>query len=366
VNGRATWKVLGARFALLAAGLLLLLAQASCAKLAYVQQAAVGQYDLGVRAKDIGELVRERRVDARTRRLLSDVARIKQFGERHGLTATPNYTKYVRLDRDSVVWVTSASEPLHFHSKSWAFPVVGSFTYLGWFARKDAYAFAAEIGREGWDVDVRGSQAYSTTGYFEDSVLSTMIRRDEAALGELTNTILHEMTHATFFVRRQSTLNESVANFVGNRLAEQYLDETIGADAEEKSAYLESERRYQMRGKAMRDAYLALDALYASPKSDQEKLAEKTELLTRLRTAIGFKRPINNATLIQYKTYNSGQEELASLLAACDGSFPRFLRVLKTLETKTWATDQEKEIGRMILPLIPPTAAPQIALDASH
>ena len=102
----------------------------------------------------------------------------------------------------------------------------------------------------------------------------------------------------------------------------------------------------------MRDAYRALDGLYASAKSEQEKLAEKTELLGRLRATLAFKRPINNATLIQYKTYNSGQEELASLLAACDGSFPRFLRVVKILETKPWPTEQEKEIGSMVSPLV--------------
>ena len=346
------WKVLGARFALRAIGLALLLLQVSCTKLAYVQQAAAGQYDLGVRARDIDDLVREERVDSRTRRLLSEVARIKRFGERNGLAATENYRKYVRVDRAYVVWVTSASAPLRFRSKSWAFPVVGSFTYLGWFAQKDAQGFAAEIRQKGWDVDVRGAAAYSTTGYFEDAVLSTMIPDGDAALGDLTNTILHEMTHATFFMRHQSTLNESVANFVGNHLAEQYLEETLGPGAKETAAYLAVERHVQRRGQAMREAYGALEALYASAKSDQEKLAEKKELLTRLRTATAFKRPINNATLIQYKTYNSGQEELASLLAACDGSFPRFLRVLKTLETQTWSKEQEKEVGRMILPLI--------------
>ena len=45
----------------------------------------------------------------------------------------------------------------------------------------------------------------------------------------------------------------------------------------------------------------------------------------------GFARPINNATLIQYNTYNSGQDELALLLTACGNSFPRLIAKLKTL-----------------------------------
>ncbi|WP_394830431.1 aminopeptidase [Pendulispora rubella] len=350
-----TWKtVFGqlARCALRAMGLLLLLLTSSCAKLEYVRQAAAGQYDLGTRARNIDELVDQRHVDARTRRLLSEVARIKGFGEQNGLTPTKNYRKYVRVDRDFVVWVTSASEPLRFRSKSWGFPLVGSFTYLGWFSQKDAQAYAKEIRSKGWDVDVRGSAAYSTTGYFEDPVLSTMIREGDAAMGSLTNVILHEMTHATFFVRRQSTLNESVANFVGNTLAETYLERTIGPDAKETVAYLASQEQIRRRGEAMREAYRSLDLLYGSTKPKEEKLAIKKELLTKLRANLGFKRPINNATLIQYKTYNSGQDELALLLASCDDSFPRFIRVLKTLETKTWPKDQEKDIGRIILPLV--------------
>lgn len=329
-----------------------MLSQVACAKIEYVRQASVGQYDLTRRARDIDLLVRGRHVEPRTRRMLEHVAPVKRFGEEHGLATTDNYTKYVRLDREYVVWVTSASEPLKFRSRSWTFPVVGSFTYLGWFAKHDADAFAAGIRREGWDVDVRGAGAYSTAGYFEDAVLSTMMRRGKAGLGDLTNTVLHEMTHATFFVKHQSTLNESVANFVGDRLAERYLEKALGPDAEETTAYLELERRAEQRGEALRKAYRTLEAVYASSKSDAEKLREKRDLLERLRAETGFKRPINNATLIQYKTYNSGQEELALLLEACDGSFPRLIRTLKRLEKDPPAKRQEKEIGVIIAPLV--------------
>jgi len=46
-------------------------------------------------------------------------------------------------------------------------PAGGSFTYLGWFKRDAADAFGADLRREALDVDVRGSAAYSTQGYFE-------------------------------------------------------------------------------------------------------------------------------------------------------------------------------------------------------
>ena len=173
-------------------------------------------------------------------------------------------------------------------------------------------------------------------------------------LGELANTILHESAHATFFVHHQSTLNESVANFVGDALAASYLDETLGHDSDETQAYLASEARADRKGRMMRATYQSLQALYASSKSDEEKTQEKLAAVTRLRSELGFKRPIGNATLIQYNTYNSGQAELQALLATCGGDWPRFIRTLKKLESQTFATseDQEDDIRRIITPLL--------------
>jgi predicted aminopeptidase len=252
-------KVIGAAAALVA--VLLASLQVSCASLDYVRQAAVGQNDLLVRARDIDVLLRDERVNGRMRRLLSQLPEMKRFGEAHGLTATTNYTKYVRVDRPVAVWVVSASAPLEFHSRSWRFPLVGSFTYLGWFKRDAADEFAAGLRNKGWDVDVRGAGAFSTNGYFEDPVVSTMIAPGPEALGELANVILHESAHATFFVRDQSTLNESVANFVGDTLGGAYLVATLGASAPETLAY-EAHERYRAKiGEALRQAFVALEGL---------------------------------------------------------------------------------------------------------
>jgi predicted aminopeptidase len=332
----------------------LLFFQTSCASLTYITQAAAGQDDLNLRARDIDDLVREKRVDARMRRLLSQVATMKRFGEEHGLKATTNYTKYVRVNRPAVVWVVSASKPLQFKSRRWTFPFVGSFTYLGWFKLSQARAFATELRGDGWDVDVRGAGAYSTAGFFEDAVLSTMMHDGKEGLGELANTILHESAHATFFVHHQSTLNESVANFVGDTLAASYLKETIGPGSDETLAYLASEAKTDRKGLRMRETYQSLRALYASSKSDEEKAREKTITLTKLRAELGFKRPIGNATLIQYNTYNSGQAELRALLDRCGGDWPRFIRTLKKLEAQDFpkSEDQEDDISRIINPML--------------
>jgi predicted aminopeptidase len=335
-----------------AAALALLVAQSGCTGLSYVTQAAVGQDDLLVRARDIGELVREKRVGPRTRRLLSEVTLIKRFGERHGLKATTNYTQYVRVNGSAIVWVVSASDPLRFHSTTWTFPLVGSFTYLGWFKRAPADTFAAGLRRDGLDVDVRGSAAYSTQGYFEDPVVSSMIAPGEDALGDLADVILHESAHASFFVRNQSTLNESVANFVGDQLGGVYVEETRGAEAPETRAYLAARALYDEHRRVLHDTYVSLAAIYASTKPESEKLAAKRAILDDVRARLHYTRPLNNATLIQYRTYNSGQGELALLLTACNGSWPRFIGTLKHLETASLPRPQESDVGKLVMPLV--------------
>src|SRR5690606_29365400 len=142
-----------------------------------------------------------------------------------------------------------------FRPMTWRFPIVGSITYTGWFDRDEARAYADGIARRGWDVDVRPSGAYSTLGWFDDPILSTMISSGPDALGGLADVVLHETLHATFFVPGQSTLNESVASFVGDELALRYLDETAGPDSPERAEFVAGRERAERRGQRMREAY---------------------------------------------------------------------------------------------------------------
>jgi predicted aminopeptidase len=336
-------------------------ALAGCTGPRYVAQAACGQIEISFARRDLADVVKDEAVPERVRALLAHVPAIKRFGERRGLRPTASYDTYADLERSAAVWVVSASEPLRFKMKSWSFPIVGSVTYLGWFNRGDARDFARELKDEGWDVDVRGASAYSTLGWFDDPVLSTMIPHGDEALGDLANVVLHESVHATLYIKGQTALNESVANFIGDALAEIYLDETVGAGSIQKAAYMAGQLEGEERRALMAAAYEELDRLYKSSLPDREKLAEKGRILTALRAEIRARRPITNATLAQFKQYNTGKEELALLLKACGGSFPRLLAALRGLEkdatTKAeesgrLSTPQERDLAKIFLPLV--------------
>lgn len=344
-----------------AVAILVCLAASSCTPLRYVTQAAAGQAELLDGQRDIDDIVRSGDFDARIRALLARVPAMKAYGERHGLEATKSYGTYVNLNRSAVVWVVSASDPLAFRSKTWSFPITGSITYLGWFRKNEADAFARELRAqpapssptgEHWDVDVRSASAYSTLGWFDDPVLSTMIYPGNEALGELADVILHESLHATYFIPGQSILNESVAAFVGNHLAESFLDETTGRCSREKRSYVAIEKKAAERARAMKAAYFALKDLYASPAPDAQKRATKTEIMHRLRAQTRIEREINNATLIQYETYGSGDAELRQLLGTCGGSWPRFLRTLESWRSQFRAAPKHADPAVLLRPLL--------------
>ncbi len=322
-----------------------------CASLDYLAQAGAGQDDIVTRSQDVDRLLSGERLPRRTRRLVAEIAEVKRYGEGHGLRATHNYTKYARLDRPAAVWIVSACEPLRFRSKVWTFPIVGTITYLGWFHLDAANRAADELRKDGWDTDVRPASAYSTAGWFDDPLLSTMIGKGDDARGDLVNTVFHESTHATFFVPSQSRLNESVANFVGDRLAEKYMDEVAGRDSKETRAYQDAVQRGVRREALYHTAYAELDALYASKRSVDEKRAEKDKILRALEKDIGTKRRLTNASLVQFKTYHSGVKELAALLVACGGDTRRLITTLDRFQHRSFTVDQE-EPSTLLRPLV--------------
>lgn len=324
-----------------------------CTTTRYLAQAGCGQVDLIVRARDIQETLADSTVPARTRDLLARVPGIKQFGEKNSLRPTKNYRKYVALDRRAVVWVVTASEPLRFKSKTWWFPIVGHVPYLGWFDRGDAIEFADDLREEGWDVDVGGADAYSTLGWFDDPVLSTMIPDGPVAVGDLANVVLHESVHATLYIDGQTRFNESLAEFTARRLTMTYLEENFGPGSAEQMALLEAEQQSAQRAKRLNRAYNELAQLYASDKPKDMKLAEKKRVLVALRDELRFRRPITNATLAAFKTYNSGVPEFAGLFEACGGSYKRFLGTLAKLKAKgSFSQSNQSDLGSVLAPLV--------------
>ena len=117
-----------------------------------------------------------------------------------------------------------------------------------------------ELEKEGWDVMVRNPGAWSTLGWFTDPILSKMLSRSE---GDLANLIIHEMSHATIFVKDSVEFNENLATFIGDRGAELFLIYKYGRDAEEYITYIQEDQDYLKYVDHMLRGAKLLDSLYA-------------------------------------------------------------------------------------------------------
>jgi predicted aminopeptidase len=285
----------------------------------------------------------------RIRGLLGSVAAIKAYGQAHGLKPTRNYSRYADLSRPAAVWVVEACAPLAFEAKRWRFPIVGSTPYLGFFDEGQAREFAESLReREGLDVEVRGASAYSTLGWFEDPVLSTMIPRGDEAQGALADAVLHESVHATLYLKDQSAFDESLASFVADRLTVSWLEGALGADAPETKAWVAAKTRERALAERFNRAFAELDSLYRSRASDDEKRAGKARTLAAVREDLGLLRPLNNATLSGWQTYETGTAAFERLWRSCNGSWPRFLAALGTLTETDFQRLQQADLDDLL------------------
>ncbi|MSP24374.1 MAG: hypothetical protein EXR75_04265 [Myxococcales bacterium] len=339
-----------------AASVLCSLVAVGCLQLEYLVQAAAGQDEIAYRARPIAEVLADPHEDANTRRMLSAVGDVKEFAAANGLIATSSYSSYADLERSAVVWVVTAAPALSLVARTWTFPIVGDVPYLGWFERRDAERFAAGLRDEQLDVYLRPARAYSTLGWFEDPVLSTMLgpreHRGDSELAALVEVVLHESLHGTAYVKSQSLYNESLASFVAEELTARYLDARGHVGGAGSAAYTAELARDRARAQRMLETRASLEVLYRSPLRELAKLAEKRRIFDALERELGLAGKLNNAALAQSQTYHAGGAAFATLFAACGGDMRRFLAAVGTLTEEDFTQPQLADLVPLLRPLV--------------
>ena len=165
--------------------------------------------------RQIVRLVEDSATDAPTRQRLRLVLAARGFAaDSIKLRTGDSFTTYSHLERDTLVLVVSGAYRDKLEAYTWWFPIVGRVPYKGFFDFGAAKDLAQDLERRGFDTYVRPSAAFSTLGWFNDPLLSTTLRLDSISLA---NTVIHEVTHNTFYKAGQAVFNESFANFVGAR-----------------------------------------------------------------------------------------------------------------------------------------------------
>jgi predicted aminopeptidase len=245
--------------------------------------------------------------DAETRAKLELTLAVRDFAAADlGLAVGGSYTSLATVDASQIVHVVSAAPRDRLQPYTWWFPIVGHVPYRAYFDQADADALAADLQGEGYDTYVRPAVAFSTLGWFDDPLLSTLLRYDRERLAD---TIIHELLHSTIYVPGQAAFNESFAMFVGHRGAEMFfLQREEPARATRVAARWADALTFS---RLLAAAIARLDAAYAAgidAAARQTLFAEIQQQAAHQQWLtdeyVGFaRRPLNNAVILHDRLY---------------------------------------------------------------
>jgi len=287
---------------------------------------AKGQFHVLWNARPVSEYLNDPTLPDSIKRKLILVRKIKDFAVNDlGLKPTESYKKMYDQEGKEVLWVVSACKPYSFEPMTWTFPIIGSFTYKGFFNQEKATGLAKELSDLGMDIEMRSVNGWSTLGWFNDPILSNMLEESDGGLAE---TIIHEITHGTIFIPDSMTFNENLATFIGVEGAKQFLRK-VERDSVKYQSYIhwkEDSRKFSTH--LVRGAH-GLDSLYKLMINEPKEIKEKKKktfiqgIAASLDTlqfhdprykAIFSKKMPNNAYFISFLNYRERQTSFNNIL----------------------------------------------------
>ena len=261
---------------------------------------AKGQLNIVRKARPIAEVLVDPEFPDSLKTNLRLIDDIKRFAfDSLGINYSENYSKVFDQKGKESMFVVSACQPHMLEPKQWAFPLIGTFSYKGFFDVNKAVELAKQLKHEGLDTNVRTAGGWSTLGWFEDPILSKMLEDSEA---EFAETIIHELTHGTLFVKDSLRFNENLATFIGIKGTELYLGNKYGFDSKELIVYQNTWKDRNALSKHILVGAIYLDSLYRSMNENMtvaEKDSIKEESINKIIHSI------DTLNLIEEEKYKS-------------------------------------------------------------
>lgn len=328
-----------------------------CQTASYFGQAVRGHFQIVNQQQPIAELLQQPQTPEPLKAKLQLILAMREFAEQElKLPINGHYLRYADLGRNYVVWNVTATPEFSMKPKDWWYPVVGRLAYRGYFVEREARSQAAQLARQGFDVDVGGVRAYSTLGWFRDPVLNTFVHEPELELAEL---LFHELGHQRLFVSGDTDFNEAFAEAVGEEGTRRWLQaKRSPAEVNEYEAYL---RRKADFTRLVTGAHDRLATLFREAGTNTKSLregkslsaeeaaalrAQKQAILDQLKRdyealkstwggrtdyARWFSRPLNNAHLNDVDAYYRFVPAFHRLLREQGGDLEAFYRAVKAL-----------------------------------
>ncbi|MFJ3486687.1 aminopeptidase [Pseudomonas sp. NPDC090202] len=324
-----------------AAPMLAILLLGGCSSLTYYTQLADGQLALLRAREPVDKVIADPSRDGKLREHLRKAQAAREFASQHlHLPDNQSYRLFADIHRPYVVWNVFATGEFSLDPVTHCFPIAGCVAYRGYYNQNAARGEAALQKLDGKDVYVSGVEAYSTLGWFNDPIISSMMNWGDERLATL---IFHELAHQRFYVKDDSEFNESYATFVEQEGTRQWR-EARGLPAEGVTS--ETQRRDQLTGLVLATRG-RLKTLYAEPLSAEVMRQRKAAEFDRLRRDYqqmrdsqwgGDKRfdawvyaPMNNARLLPIGLYDQWTPAFAALFKQVNGDWPAFFTAVEKL-----------------------------------
>ena len=329
----------------------------------YVLRAGFEEARILRRRTPIDEVIRDPATDEERRRKLELVLQARTFAANTlGLDVGGSYTTYSWIDRDTLALVLSAARKDRFQQKTWWFPIVGHVPYKGYFNPRSALEAAQALEREGYDTYVRPTSAFSTLGWFDDPLLSTLLRADDV---DLVSTVIHELAHNTLYLPSQVAFNESFASFVGDRGAIAYFCGIEGEDGRRCRTARDRWADNLLFASFLQDLIARLEELYARTDIPRDSILARREVIfqdarDRFRNEIqpAFRSytfgsflttPLNNATLIARRLYYDRLHLFDAAFEQHGGDLPATIRAV-VAAAEAARDDPYGALGRLTAP----------------
>lgn len=307
---------------------------------------AKGQLKIIFSTRAVTDVMADKTFPDSLKKRIELIQEIKQYAvDSLGLNPSDNYSTFYDQHGKPILWVMTACEPFELKAKKWHFPIVGTFSYKGYFEKELADKEINELKKAGFDTQLNEVSAWSTLGYLKDPILSSMLGYSDGRLAAL---IIHELTHGTLFVKNNLEFNENLADFIGDYGAIRFLAYKYGRNSEQLKKYELSKQYSDAYSRHLISGAKQLDSLYKSfdkTLTNAQKTTYKIDLISKIMTSADTlmkgemkllrRKPkraneINNAYFIGYLTYQSKQNQFEEeFRLKFNEDFKKYLAYLK-------------------------------------
>ncbi len=297
----------------------------NCNSIWYGIQQGKGQLNIVWSAKPLQKYLDDPNYPDSLKAKIRLIDEIKRFAyDSLGIYPSKNYTKMFDQKGEPGMYVVTACEPYALKPYKWSFPIMGEFSYKGYFKKKKAVKESKKLKEEGYDTDIGEVNAWSTLGWFKDPVMSSMLKKSE---GQLARLLIHELTHGTIFVKNDVQFNENLASFIGDKGAILFLENKYGRDSQVMKDYFGELSDLTKIRAHMHRAAKRLKGFYAKhegtePKEEkklliQQMLMEMDTLslgsFKKVRAIQAQKEDLNNTFFTDFLMYREDQEALEKI-----------------------------------------------------